>query len=69
MSPDGSELASLIVIQFKFQPRKIKNRFKSAKIELCFEDLLGQRDNDPKVFAISPDGRYMLVYLMKICSP
>lgn len=60
MSP-GKELASLIVLDFIFQSQKRKIRIKSARIELTFEELSGQRDNDLEVFAIAPDGVYNIV--------
>lgn len=60
LSP-GGDWASLIILDFIFQSQKRKIRIKSARIELSFEEESGQRDKDPEVFAIAPDGAHKFV--------
>ena len=52
--------ATLIVLQFRFDPRKVARRFLSVNINLEFK-AMGFKEIGPEVFAISPNGRMSLV--------
>lgn len=52
--------ATLIVLQFRFDPRKLGRRFQSVDIELEFKGM-DVGETGPEVFAISPNGRMSLV--------
>ena len=57
----SSELfTTLIVLQFRFDPRKVARRFLSVNINLEFK-AMGFKEIGPEVFAISPNGRMSLV--------
>ncbi|KAL9943973.1 hypothetical protein D7B24_006183 [Verticillium nonalfalfae] len=55
--PDGDEYATLIVLLFRFDPRKRARRVAEAQISLVFDGLT-EDDPRPVVEAISFDGRY-----------
>ena len=52
--------ATLIVLQFRFDPRKVARRFHSVNINLEFK-AMEVKEIGPEVFAISPNGRMSLV--------
>ena len=52
--------ATLIVLQFRFDPRKVARRFHSVNIYLEFK-AMQVKEIGPEVFAISPNGRMSLV--------
>ena len=52
--------ATLIVLQFRFDPRKVARRFHSVNINLEFK-AMEAKEIGPEVFAISPNGRMSLV--------
>ncbi|KAI2922637.1 hypothetical protein CBS147320_7322 [Aspergillus niger] len=54
LSPDGSSYATLIVLQFRFDPRKRARRISQVDIELQFS---GSEPGaaDPEVYAIAPN--------------
>ena len=52
--------ATLIVLQFPFDPRKVARRFHSVNINLKFK-AMEVKEIGPEVFAISPNGRMSLV--------
>ena len=56
---DASAFASLLVLQFRFDPRKRARRFESVDISLEFSSL-NPRDTGPEVFAIAPAERLSL---------
>ncbi len=59
-SPSGDLSATLLVLQFRFDPRKRARRFQSVNIELEFKSMqLGE--TGPEVFAIWPNGRMSLM--------
>ncbi len=53
-SNDG---ASLLVFEFRFLSMNPARRFKSARVELRFEDASGNVRNRPEVWAIAPEGK------------
>jgi hypothetical protein len=55
-SADGDDFATLIVLDFRFDPRKNARRFKSVDISLQFSGMGGTADGAPEVFAIAPYG-------------
>lgn len=57
---DGSSYGTLLVLQFRFDPRKRARRIASANISLNFS---GMNPNGPRpeVYAISLDGRFNMV--------
>ena len=59
-SEDGQAFATLIVLQFRFDPRKRARRFESINISLEFAEY-SKGDKAPVVDGISPDGRFKLV--------
>jgi hypothetical protein len=59
MSPNQHQRATLIVMEFSFEPLKVNRRIRSARISVHFEGLPG--DVDPEVAAIVPEGRFALV--------
>ena len=59
-SPSSDFFATLIVLQFRFDPRKRARRFQSVNIELEFKGMqLGE--TGPEVSAIWPNGRISLM--------
>lgn len=56
-APDGEAFATLLVLEFRFDPRKRARRLAQVDIELRFS---GKDPSaaDPDVYAISPDGRF-----------
>ena len=60
LSASSDFFATLIVLQFRFDPRKVARRFQSVNIELEFKGM-GFKETGPEVFAISPEGRMSLM--------
>ncbi|KAI9793749.1 MAG: hypothetical protein M1833_000695 [Piccolia ochrophora] len=59
-SADGAAFATLLVLQFRFDPRKRARRFESADISLEFDGMKpGQ--TGPEVFAIAPAEKLSLL--------
>ena len=56
----GDLFATLIVLQFRFDPRKVARRFHSVNVNLEFK-AMEAKEIGPEVFAISPNGRMSLV--------
>ena len=52
--------ATLIVLEFRFDPRKVARRFHSVNISLEFK-AMEVKEMGPEVFAISPNGRMSLM--------
>ncbi|KAH7317806.1 hypothetical protein BKA65DRAFT_108303 [Rhexocercosporidium sp. MPI-PUGE-AT-0058] len=59
-SADGETLATLIVLQFRFDSRKKARRIQAVKISLEFGGMK-PGENSPEVFSISPAGSLSLV--------
>ncbi|KAF6226267.1 hypothetical protein HO133_009133 [Letharia lupina] len=59
-SASSDLFATLIVLQFRFDPRKVARRFQSVNIELEFKGM-EIKETGPEVFAIAPNGRMSLV--------
>ncbi|KAJ4395833.1 hypothetical protein N0V93_000047 [Gnomoniopsis smithogilvyi] len=59
MSPDSDYWATIVVLQFRFDPQKRARRISEATIELLF-DVTDPRHEIPEVEAISFDGNYSL---------
>lgn len=60
MSPESDYWATLMVIQFRFDPQKRMRRITEASLELLF-DLTDPENELPEVEAISFDGNYSLL--------
>lgn len=60
MSPDSDFWASLLVLQFRFDPQKRTRRIAEATIELVFGAWDPTNDEMPEVEAISFDGNFSL---------
>ena len=58
--PSSDLFATLVVLQFRFDPRKAARRFHSVNINLEFKSMEVE-EIGPEVFAISPNGRMTLV--------
>jgi hypothetical protein len=60
LTPDGKSHASLIVLHFRFDPRKQGRRVAEAHIWVEFEDMQPDGRSHPELAAIAPDGRNIL---------
>ncbi|KAG8164161.1 hypothetical protein KVR01_006079 [Diaporthe batatas] len=60
MSPESDYWATLMVLQFRFDPQKRMRRITEASLELLF-DLADPENELPEVEAISFDGHYSLL--------
>ncbi|KAF2164253.1 hypothetical protein M409DRAFT_56940 [Zasmidium cellare ATCC 36951] len=58
LTAEGNEKATLLVIRFRFDPRRRARRFKSANINLNFKGI--DKDEGPAVMAIAPDAHLKL---------
>ncbi|KAI1414124.1 hypothetical protein F5Y13DRAFT_198047 [Hypoxylon sp. FL1857] len=58
MSGDGSDQATLIIMEFTFEQLKVSRRIKSAKISVRFDGTSGE--SDPHVVEIAPGGMFYL---------
>ena len=58
-STSSDLFATLLVLQFRFDPRKVARRFQSIDIRLEFKGMR-PKETGPEVFAISPNGRMSL---------
>jgi hypothetical protein len=59
VGPNSQHFATLIVLECRFDPRKLRRRISTADVELVFSaDAPGSRD--PVVAAIAPEGRLIL---------
>ena len=56
-SPSSDHGASLLVFEFQFLSMNAARRFKSARVEIRFEDASGNVGNRPEVWAIAPKGK------------
>jgi hypothetical protein len=54
---DSDVFSTLLVLQFRFDPRKRARRLAQVDIELRFSGIAGG-GADPNVYAIAPDGRF-----------
>ena len=59
LTPDGEDFGTLIVLQFRFDPRKRARRICSVDIELRFAPS-SPNGADPVVNGIAPDGRFVV---------
>jgi hypothetical protein len=60
LTPDQSELASLIIFQFHLQPSELGRHIKSVSFRFRFEDMQGRPEYDPKVYNLAPRGIFLL---------
>jgi hypothetical protein len=60
---DPDDLATLIIIEFRFQPLKSSRRIRSANIKFQFTDADSESEtgSKPEVYKIAPQGPYELV--------
>ena len=59
-SASSDDFATLIVLKFRFDPRKVARRFQSVNVGLEFRGMK-VKDTGPEVFAIYPEGRMSLM--------
>jgi hypothetical protein len=59
-SADSDKFATLLVLQFRFDPRKRARRIQDANVTLRFAGMKAG-DSDPEVFDIAPNGTFNLV--------